>query len=91
MTQLLHGLSAEQLVALADPDPSYQASFDDDVSSGGGGGAGQVAELEASLEAMRMSALQKRAKAAGISDDQVDDAMESKQPKKALIALLLSR
>jgi tetratricopeptide (TPR) repeat protein len=91
MTQLLHGLSAEQLVALADPDPSYQASFDDDVSSGGGGGAGQVAELEASLEAMRMSALQKRAKAAGISDDQVDDAMESKQPKKALIALLLSQ
>ena len=50
-----------------------------------------LALLEASLEAMRMSALQKRAKAAGISDDQVDDAMESKQPKKALIALLLSQ
>ena len=45
--------------------------------------------LLAELRGMRMTALQRRAVDEGLTSDQIDDAMESDDPKAALISLLV--
>ena len=49
-----------------------------------------ASKLREELLGLRVTALQKRAHAAGVGDAQVDDAMDSDDPKGALIALIVA-
>ena len=49
-----------------------------------------AAKLRAELEALKPSALRKRAKAAGASEDDIEDAGDAEEPKSAMIALILA-
>ena len=48
-----------------------------------------VAELRTELQAMRLTALHKRAAAEGLDEDAVEDALEAEIPKAALMELLI--
>ena len=52
--------------------------------------ADPAAKLRAELEALKPSALRKRAKAAGASEDDIEDAGDAEEPKSAMIALILA-
>jgi hypothetical protein len=52
---------------------------------------GAHAALREELQAMRVTALQKRAASQGVDEAQIDDALDSDQPKQEMIALLLER
>jgi hypothetical protein len=49
----------------------------------------RVAELRTELQAMRLTALHKRAAAEGLDEDAVEDALEAEIPKAALMELLI--
>eukprot|EP01045_Picozoa_sp_COSAG04_P003104 COSAG04_NODE_122_length_24803_cov_180.609415_6_plen_2065_part_01 len=49
----------------------------------------ESSELRMELEVMRLTALQKRAVAEGVSSDAVDDAMDSDDPKASLVSLIV--
>ena len=58
-------------------------------SQGPNAAAAAAQPLLAELRGMRMTALQRRAVDEGLTSDQIDDAMESDDPKAALISLLV--
>ena len=49
-----------------------------------------MANLRHELSSLTLMALQKRAAGAGFSDEQLESAVDSNQPKDALIGLLVS-
>ena len=50
----------------------------------------KVAALEAELNKLKLSALQKRAASEGVSEDRMSGALDSDSPKKELVALLVA-
>ena len=51
----------------------------------------ELAELRQELDSLRVMQLQKRALAAGVEEGAVEDAMDSGQPKAALVELVLTK
>jgi hypothetical protein len=91
LSQLLKGgLNASELMALPVPDAGYRVEYeaageaDDEDSS--------VVALREELHGLRLKELRKRARESGLTDDELDDAVDdSGDPKAALVALLLAK
>ena len=83
LTPLLKGLDAAELMSLPPPDASYRVVYEVEDSA--------TAALRKELGGLRLMALQKRATSAGISDEALESAMESHDPKAALTELLLKQ
>ena len=83
LTPRLKGLDAAELMALPPPDASYRVVYEDEV-------AGKEA-LREELGGLRLMALHARAVALGINDSALDEAMDSQNPKKAMVALVLAQ
>ena len=54
-------------------------------------GAKPAAALRTELEALKLGALNKRAMAEGVEDDAIEAAMDSDDPKQALVSALLAK
>eukprot|EP01047_Picozoa_sp_COSAG01_P027191 COSAG01_NODE_1786_length_9231_cov_19.575276_2_plen_405_part_00 len=63
---------------------------DGDGDGGGGAASARVLKLKAELAGLRVGALQKKALAAGVSEEAVDDALDEADPKATLAALILA-
>jgi tetratricopeptide (TPR) repeat protein len=97
MSQLLMGLDAAQLIALAPPDSSYRLSFD------GGGEAPPDAShhtvyeqqdpaeqrLRAELSVLKLKALKKRARESGVDEEQLEDADDANDVKSTVVQLIV--
>jgi lambda repressor-like predicted transcriptional regulator len=81
LTPLLKGLDAAELMALPPPVADYKIVYETEDSA--------VAALREELQGMRLKELRKRARAAGLTEDELDDAVDSDDPKGAVIAQLL--
>jgi hypothetical protein len=72
-----------------------EAAADGRAGGGGDGPAGglsfgtELEALRAELTPMRMSVLKKRALAAGVNEEAIEEAMDAEEPKEAVLALLL--
>lgn len=82
LTPLLKGLDAAEMIAHAPPNPDYELAYPSDSDE-------VVMRLE--LQKLRLTALQKRASAEGVGEEQLLAAVDSDQPKEALIELLMAR
>jgi hypothetical protein len=80
---VLGGLDAGELMGMAPPDASYIVEYETEDPA--------MASLRQTLQGMKLMALHKRAVAEGVSEGDVEDAMESAEPKVELIALLMSK
>ena len=78
---MLKGLDVVELLSLPPPDTSYRVVYEAEDSD-------SVA-LRQELGGLRLMALQKRAIHAGISDADLETAMDSSDPKASLIKLVL--
>jgi hypothetical protein len=63
---------------------------DGDGDGGGGVASARVLKLKAELAGLRVGVLQKKALAAGVSEEAVDDALDEADPKATLSALILA-
>ena len=78
----MKGLDAAELMALAPPEAGYAVLYSaaEDVAT---------AAIRRELEGLRLTALQRRAAAEGVGEEQLAAAVDSDDPKAELIALLL--
>jgi hypothetical protein len=83
LSSVLGGLDAGELMGMAPPDASYIVEYETEDPA--------MASLRQTLQGMKLMALHKRAVAEGVSEGDVEDAMESAEPKAELIALLMSK
>jgi hypothetical protein len=83
LVPMLKGLDAAELVSLDPPEPGYRVACEGEDAA--------VVALRAELQALRMTALQLRAESEGLNPGQIDDAVDSAQPRAELIALILAR
>ena len=86
LSKLLDGLDASELMLMGVPEPGYEVVYSADSSDDG-----RLSSLRKELGELRLMALQKRATGAGVSDEALESAMESPDPKAALTDLLLAR
>ena len=70
-----------ELMAMAPPVANYRVAFETEDAA--------LGALREELQALRVTALQRRAESQGVDEAQVDDAMDSDQPRARLVALLL--
>jgi len=77
---LLQGLDAAKLIALPPPEAGYKVVYEDNA----------VVALRKELQDLRLKELRKRAKDDGVPEDELDDAVDSDDPKTAVIAVLLA-
>jgi hypothetical protein len=86
LTAIINGLNAAELMCLPPPDASYPkiTAVDDQKSAA-------LSKLRAELDGLRPLALQKRATSDGVSEADLEGALESADPKAALIELLLKQ
>jgi len=82
LTSLLKGLDAGELMTLAPPDANYRVVYEVEDAA--------LATLREELQGMRLTALQKRA-GHELAQSDIDDAMDSDNPKRELVALLLAQ
>eukprot|EP01048_Picozoa_sp_COSAG05_P015614 COSAG05_NODE_1900_length_3858_cov_2.298218_1_plen_899_part_10 len=83
LTPVLKGLDATELMSLPPPQPEYVMAFSEDDSV--------TTKLRLELKALRSTALQKRALAAGIAQEAVEEAVDSENPKVQLIELIVQQ
>jgi hypothetical protein len=95
VTPLLRGLDASELMALPEPEPGHtvaigattqlsaRPALKDELSV--------APALRDELSCLKLKVLRKRASDEGISEDEVEDAIDSDEPKAALIDLLVER
>ena len=92
LTPLLNGLDAAALMSLPPPDPSYHVVYSPPEATAlaaGGETDGAAAALRQELGGLRLKELRKRAKGAGVSEDELENALDSDDPKVTLIDLLV--
>lgn len=82
LTPMLKGLDAAKLMVLPEPDPEHEVVYVVEDAS--------TLKLRGELQALKVMALQKRLIAEGVSAEVIEDVMESDQPKKQLVTLLLN-
>eukprot|EP01052_Picozoa_sp_SAG31_P029721 SAG31_NODE_2978_length_4831_cov_236.467033_2_plen_844_part_00 len=83
VTPLLRGCDASDLMGLPEPKPGYVLSIETPGSTTGA--------LRQELGGLRFKVLRKQAKDEGVSDDEVENALDSDDPKSSLIDLLVER
>jgi hypothetical protein len=83
LTPLLKGLKADDLMALPPPDASYKVVYPQSSDEAHGG-------LRVELQAMKLSALKKQAKAEGVSSEALDETDDADDIKAAVIELLVA-
>ena len=81
LTPMMKGLDAAELMALPPPEAGYEVVYSTDDQA--------LAELRRELHGLRLMALQKRAMSEGADKSAVTLAVDSCDPKNALIELLL--
>ena len=81
LTPLLRGLDAGELMALEEPDPGYSTEIPEDEDG--------MVKLRQELMSLKPMALQKRASAEGVTDEQLAEAVDSAQPKSCLVELII--
>ena len=84
LNAVLDGLDAAELMALAPPDADYRVVYVDSPSEDPAASA-----LRQELGSLRMKELRKRAEGAGVSEDELEDVIDSDEPKATLINLLV--
>merc|ERR1711969_65785 len=77
------------LIALLTQQSSTSRAVEGALERAAAAKAEALQALRAELSGMRLMALQRRAVAEGVDADEVDDAMESGDPKASLVALVL--
>ena len=77
------------LIALLTQQSSTSRAVEGALERAAAAKAEALQALRAELSGMRLMALQRRAVAEGVDADEVDDAMESADPKASLVALVL--
>ena len=77
-------VDAAELMALAPPDADYRVVYVDSPSEDPAASA-----LRQELGSLRLKELRKRAEGAGVSEDQLEGAIDSNEPKATLINLLV--
>ena len=85
LTPLLDGLNAAEMMAMPEPDPSYSVLYHSESENSA------IDELARELQGIRLMALYRRAEVAAVDAAEREAAMESDNPKAALIALLLDQ
>lgn len=87
LNQLIDGLDAAELMSLPPSDREYNIEY--------GGCTGRETDanagLRSELQAMRFKQLRQRAKASGVDNELLEDAVDADDPKGALIAMLIDR
>lgn len=82
ITPLLRGLDASEMMALPEPEAGYVVTIEAQDSA--------TSALRQELGGLQLKVLRKRAMDGGISEDQVEDALDSDDPKSTLVDLLVS-
>ena len=83
LTPMLKGLDAAELMSLAPPDDSYRVEY---LVQDSGESA-----LRRELGSLKLKELRQRAKQAGMSAEQLEQAMDSDDPEEMVIAFLLEQ
>ena len=89
LTPLLDGLDAADLMALPEPEPgySYEVRFEEAEAEASEDSA--ATELRQELQGMRLTELRQRVMMAGVDADTIDDVIDSRDPKGAMVEILL--
>eukprot|EP01043_Picozoa_sp_COSAG02_P068321 COSAG02_NODE_11303_length_1751_cov_5.776634_1_plen_227_part_00 len=91
ITPLLRGLDASELMALPDPEPGYTIAIEEQEHVSMHTHVSATTALRQELSCLQLKGLRKRARDEGILEDEVEDAIDSDDPKAALVDLLVER